>query len=82
MFVKTYENLDSSAVNRLKIDKNSVFVTYQSNIDKEYEFNCGNTEEFNNLVNKSLINKESIGKLLNKSIKAVSYTHLRAHETV
>jgi arginyl-tRNA--protein-N-Asp/Glu arginylyltransferase len=69
MFVKTYENLDSSAVNRLKIDKNSVFVTYQSNIDKEYEFNCENTEEFNNLVNKSLINKESIGKLLNKSIK-------------
>ena len=69
MFVKTYENLDSSAVNRLKIDKNSVFVTYQSNIDKEYEFNCENTEEFNNLVNKSLETKESIGKLLNKSIK-------------
>ena len=69
MFVKTYENLDSSAVNRLKIGKNSVFVTYQSNIDKEYEFNCENTEEFNNLVNKSLETKESIGKLLNKSIK-------------
>ena len=69
MFVKTYENLDSSAINRLKIGKNSVFVTYQSNIDKEYEFNCENTEEFNNLVNKSLVNKESLGKLLNKSIK-------------
>tara|TARA_B000000557_G_C20668459_1_gene397793 strand:- start:364 stop:600 length:237 start_codon:yes stop_codon:yes gene_type:complete len=69
MFVKTYENLDSSAVNRLKIDKNSVFVTYQSNIDKEYEFNCENTEEFNNLVNNTLETKESIGKLLNKSIK-------------
>ena len=69
MFVKTYENLNSSAINRLKIGENSVFVTYQSNIDKEYEFNCENTEEFNNLVNKSLINKESIGKLLNKSIK-------------
>ncbi len=69
MFVKTYENLDSSAINRLKIGKNSVFVTYQSNIDKEYEFNCENTEEFNNLVNKSLETKESIGKLLNKSIK-------------
>ncbi len=69
MFVKTYENLDSSAVNRLKIGKNSVFVTYQSNIDKEYEFNCENTEEFNNLVNNTLETKESIGKLLNKSIK-------------
>mgnify|MGYP001405148639 FL=1 len=63
MFVKTYENLDSSAVNRLKIDKNSVFVTYQSNIDKEYEFNCENTEEFNNLVNNTLETKESIDAL-------------------
>tara|TARA_B100001173_G_C15751102_1_gene446892 strand:+ start:199 stop:435 length:237 start_codon:yes stop_codon:yes gene_type:complete len=69
MFVKTYENLDSSAVNRLKIGENSVFVTYQSNIDKEYEFSCENTKEFNNIVNKSLETKESIGKLLNNSIK-------------
>jgi hypothetical protein len=69
MFVKTYENLDSSAVNRLKIGENSVFVTYQSNIDKEYEFSCENTKEFNNIVNKSLETKESIGKLLNSSIR-------------
>jgi len=69
MFVKTYENLDSSAVNRLKIGKNSVFVTYQSNIDKEYEFNCENTEEFNDKVIFSLETKKSIGKLLNNSIK-------------
>jgi len=69
MFVKTYENLDSSAINRLKVDKNSVFVTYQSNIDKEYEFNCENTEEFNQLVSNTLNNKESLGKLLNSSIR-------------
>jgi len=69
MFVKTYENLDSSAINRLKIGKNSVFVTYQSNIDKEYEFSCENTQEFNNIVNESLVNKESLGKLLNSSIR-------------
>ena len=69
MFVKTYENLDSSAVNRLKIGENSVFVTYQSNIDKEYEFSCENTKEFNDKVNFSLETKESIGKLLNNSIK-------------
>ena len=69
MFVKTYENLDSSAINRLKIGKNSVYVTYQSNIDKEYEFSCENTEEFNDKVKFSLETKESIGKLLNNSIK-------------
>ena len=69
MFVKTYENLDSSAVNTLKIDKKSVFVVYNSNIDKEYEFNCENTEEFNEKVSKTLKNNESMGKLLNNSIK-------------
>ena len=69
MFVKTYENLDSSAVNRLKIGKNSVFVTNKSNIDKEYEFNCENTEDFNDKVKFSLETKKSIGKLLNNSIK-------------
>ena len=69
MFVKTYENMDSSAVNTLKIDKKSVFVVYNSNIDKEYEFKCENTQEFDDKVSKTLKNKESIGKLLNSSIK-------------
>ena len=69
MFVKTYENLDSSAVNRLKVGENSVFVTYQSNIDKEYEFKCNNTQEFNEKVSNTLKTKESIGKLVNSSIR-------------
>ncbi len=69
MFVKTYENLDSTAVFTLKVDKESVFVTYNSNIDKEYEFMCDNTQEFDEKVSKTLKNKESIGKLLNVSIK-------------
>ena len=69
MFVKTYENLDSSAINTLKVDKESVFVTYNSNIDKEYEFKCENTQEFNEKVSNTLNNKESIGKLVNVSIK-------------
>jgi hypothetical protein len=69
MFVKTYENLDSSAVYTLKVDKESVFVVYNSNIDKEYEFKCENTQEFDEKVSKTLQNKESIGKLLNSSIK-------------
>ena len=69
MFVKTYENLDSSAINRLKVSNNSVFVTYNSNIDKEYEFSCENTEEFNKIVNNTVDNKLSLGKLLNSSIR-------------
>ena len=69
MFVKTYENLDSSAVYTLKVDKESVFVVYNSNIDKEYEFNCDNTEEFDEKVSKTLKTNESLGKLLNSCIK-------------
>jgi len=69
MFVKTYTDLNSSAINTLKVDKESVFVTYTSNIDKEYEFKCENTQEFNDKVSKTLLNKESLGKLLNSSIK-------------
>ena len=69
MFVKIYENLDSSAINTLKVDKDSVFVCYNSNTDKEYEFKCENTQEFDEKVSKTLQNKESLGKLLNSSIK-------------
>ena len=69
MFVKTYENIDSSAINALKVNKTSVFVTYQSNLDKEYEFQCENTQEFNEKVSNTLKNNESIGKLVNVSIK-------------
>ena len=69
MFVKIYENLDSSAINTLKVNKESVYVVYTSNIDKEYEFKCENTQEFDDKVSKTLQNEESIGKLLNSCIK-------------
>lgn len=69
MFVKTYENLDSSALYMLKVDKESVYVVYNSNIDKEYEFKCENTQEFDEKVSKTLQKKESLGKLLNSCIK-------------
>ena len=69
MFVKTYENLDSSALYTLKVDKESVYVVYNSNIDKEYELKCENTQEFDEKVSKTLQEKESLGKLLNSCIK-------------
>ena len=69
MFVKTYENLDSSALYMLKVDKESVYVVYNSNIDKEYEFSCQNTDNFTQKLSETLQNKESLGKMLNSSIK-------------
>ena len=68
-FVKIYEELSSSAVKCVKIDEKLVKITYNSNIDKEYEFKCDNTQEFDKNVTKTLQNKESIGKLLHKTIK-------------
>ena len=69
MFVKTYEFQDSSAIFTIKMGKESVFVTYNSNIDKEYEFNCENITEFEEKVSKTLKEEQSIGKLVNTSIK-------------
>ena len=69
MFVKTYEFHDSSAIFTIKMGKDSVFVTYNSNIDKEYEFNCDNTVEFEEIVSKTLKEENSIGKLVHSYIK-------------
>ena len=69
MFVKTYENLSSSALLVVKVGENSVFATYNSNPDKEYEFNCENTDSFNISLSETLKNEESVGKLFHQSIK-------------
>ena len=69
MFVKIYENLDSSALFRIKLGENTVFVTYNSNIDKEYAFSCQKCDIFAETVSNTLNNKESIVKLLHKTNK-------------
>ena len=69
MFVKTYEIQSSSAINGIKVDETSVFVTYTSNSDKEYEFKCENTQEFNENLSNTLKTNESVGKLVNTNIK-------------
>ena len=68
-FVKIYEDLASSAINRVKVDEKLVKITYNSNIDKEYEFNCEKTEEFNDKLSNTLKNKESIGKFIHSCVK-------------
>jgi len=69
MFVKTYEITDSTAIFSIKTKENSVFVVYNSNLDKEYEFNCENLQQFDETMSNALKNEESIGKLVNNSIK-------------
>ena len=68
-FVKTYENLGSSALYVIKIGEKSVFATYNTNIDKEYEFMCENPQIFENKLLQTLVKEESVGKLFHASIK-------------
>ena len=70
MFVKTYENLSSSAIFGVKCDKNVINVTYQSNIDKSYAFDCKNVSEFAHKIELTLEKSESVGKLLHSELKA------------
>ena len=68
-FVKIYEDFASSAVKCVKVDEKLVKITYNSNVDKEYEFNCEKTEEFNDKLSNTLKNKESIGKFIHSCVK-------------
>ena len=69
-----YDNLISTAVNSINIVENSVIITYNSNKDKEYTFNCQNVQQFEDSLCKELISIElktggSVGKFLHNQIK-------------
>jgi len=72
---KIYENLDSSAIQSVIVEENVVKVVYNSNIDKEYTFNCQNTVEFEQQLSAELIDVElkngkgSVGRFINQQIK-------------
>ena len=69
-----YDNLISTAIKSINITDNSVIVTYNSNIEKEYTFNCEDTQVFEDTLCKELISVElktggSVGKFLHNQIK-------------
>ena len=72
---KTYEDFGSSAINSVTIEENVVKVVYNSNIGKEYTFNCENTEEFEDNLCKELVGivngdtNVSVGRFINQQIK-------------
>ena len=73
--MKTYDNLQSSAINSITIEDNVVKVVYNSNTDKEYTFDCKNVDEFQQQLSEQLIDielnngKGSVGKFLYQQIK-------------
>ena len=43
-----YSRFDSNAINSIETKDNQVFVTFNSNIAKEYVYNCENIADFAN----------------------------------
>ena len=73
--MKTYQDLQSSAIQSVIVEENVVKVVYNSNINKEYSFNCQNTVEFEQQLSAELIDVElkngkgSVGRFINQQIK-------------
>jgi hypothetical protein len=71
MATRVFENIDSSAIFRIKVEDSSVFVTFQSKIDKEYEYFHKDVENFVKSVENSIKDPESsIGAYINKQIRS------------
>ena len=71
MATRVFENIDSSAIFRIKVEDSSVFVTFQSKIDKEYEYSTDNVENFTKSVENSIKDPESsIGRYINAQIRS------------
>ena len=72
--MKTYQNLNSSAINSITIEDNVVKVVYNSNKDKEYTFDCKDIEQFQQQLSEELIDVEmnngkgSVGRFLHQQI--------------
>ena len=73
---KVYDNFNSTAINRVTIEENVVKIVYNTNIDKEYSFNCENVEEFEQNLCQELTEielnntKGSVGKFVYQQIKS------------
>ena len=68
-----YSNFNSSAINSVETKENEVLITYSSNIQKEYAYNCEDVPEFTNNLCSVLISNEltrpggSVGQFVQQS---------------
>ena len=73
--MKTYQNLNSSAINSITIEKDVVKVVYNSNKDKEYSFECKDIDQFQQQLSEELIDVElnngkgSVGRFLHQQVR-------------
>ena len=70
-----YDNFNSTAVKSVETLDNTVKIVYNTNIGKEYTFDCQNTVTFTESLSKELVGIEmedstaSIGRFINQQIK-------------
>ncbi len=69
-----FENLNSSAIDKLEVSDDIVTIIFKSS-SKEYKYKVMN-EEFTNTLQDCIIKENSIGKLVNNSIKDKSIVEL------
>ena len=53
-----YSNFSSNAIESVETKENSVFITYSSNLEKNYEYNCEDVPQFTNNLCSVLISNE------------------------
>ena len=68
-----YSNFFSSAIDSVETKENAVFITYSSNLEKNYEYNCTDVPAFTNNLCSVLISNElqrdggSVGQFVSQS---------------
>ena len=68
-----YSNFFSSAINSVETKENQVLITYSSDINKEYAYNCEDVPQFTNNLCSVLISNElqrdggSVGAFVSRS---------------
>ena len=68
-----YSNFFSSAINSVETKENQVLITYSSDINKEYAYNCEDVPQFTNNLCSVLISNElqlddgSVGRFIQQS---------------
>ena len=68
-----YSNFSSNAIESVETKENAVFITYSSNLEKNYEYNCEDVPQFTNNLCSVLISNElqqdggSVGRFVQQS---------------
>jgi hypothetical protein len=73
-----YDKLNSTAIKQLTVDDNDIQIVYNSS-DRVYRYFINN-EEFVDKLQTTIVKEESIGKLINQSIKDNSIEEITTTE--